>query len=115
MELVNNAEKWGNKYDPEKHTWIKYSCLNHSDYCDLDFTVTDEGPGFNYAHLVDCHKNSIKDDDEFSYNNFRETPENSFGMGLFILLWERSLVWNETGNSVTMRVIIPKTPKQSIE
>lgn len=48
-EAVNNAILHGNKGDPEKFVKIGFE----SDDTTLIFSVTDEGPGFDYASLPD--------------------------------------------------------------
>jgi serine/threonine-protein kinase RsbW len=48
-EAVNNAILHGNKNDPEKYVKIGFE----SDESKLVFSVTDEGPGFDYASLPD--------------------------------------------------------------
>lgn len=48
-EAVNNAMVHGNKLDPEKKVTVKYS----SDDKTIRFTISDEGPGFDYENLPD--------------------------------------------------------------
>ena len=48
-EAVNNAILHGNKNDPEKYVRIGFE----SDENKLVFSVSDEGPGFDYASLPD--------------------------------------------------------------
>jgi serine/threonine-protein kinase RsbW len=48
-EAVNNAIHHGNQDDPEKSVRIGFE----SDENKLTFSVTDEGPGFDYTNLPD--------------------------------------------------------------
>jgi serine/threonine-protein kinase RsbW len=48
-EAVNNAIHHGNQDDPEKFVRIGFE----SDENQLTFSVTDEGPGFDYQNLPD--------------------------------------------------------------
>ena len=48
-EAVNNAIQHGNKYDPEKMVHIAYEIEPDQ----IAFTITDEGPGFDYLNLPD--------------------------------------------------------------
>jgi serine/threonine-protein kinase RsbW len=48
-EAVNNAIHHGNSDDPEKSVRIGFE----SDENTLTFSVTDEGPGFDYTNLPD--------------------------------------------------------------
>ena len=48
-EAVNNAIVHGNGGDPEKNVYVQYSSGDKS----IDFTVTDEGPGFDFDNLPD--------------------------------------------------------------
>ena len=48
-EAVTNAIYHGNKSDPGKKIRIEYGCVHNT----LTFTVTDEGPGFDFYHLPD--------------------------------------------------------------
>lgn len=48
-EAVNNAIHHGNQDDPEKVVRIGFE----SDNAKLTFSITDEGPGFDYTNLPD--------------------------------------------------------------
>lgn len=48
-EAVNNAIVHGNKLDPEKNVHVSYGAAGDT----LQFTITDEGPGFDYDNLPD--------------------------------------------------------------
>ena len=48
-ESVNNAIVHGNKNEKSKNVDLKLTLENRS----IKFTVTDEGPGFDYANLPD--------------------------------------------------------------
>lgn len=48
-EAVNNAILHGNKNDPEKFVRIGFESENNK----LIFSITDEGPGFDYTSLPD--------------------------------------------------------------
>lgn len=48
-EAVNNAIQHGNKNDPDKVVRIGFESEDNK----LTFSVTDEGPGFDYSNLPD--------------------------------------------------------------
>ncbi len=48
-EAVNNAMVHGNKLDPEKQVVVKVK----TDETSIYFTITDQGPGFDYDNLPD--------------------------------------------------------------
>lgn len=48
-EAVNNAMVHGNKLDPEKQVVVKVK----TDETSIHFTITDQGPGFDYDNLPD--------------------------------------------------------------
>ncbi len=48
-EAVNNAIVHGNKLDPEKQVSVRF----HVEGKSLFFTISDEGPGFDYDNLPD--------------------------------------------------------------
>jgi serine/threonine-protein kinase RsbW len=48
-EAVNNAIQHGNKYDADKMVHVAYEI----DPDQIAFTITDEGPGFDYLNLPD--------------------------------------------------------------
>ena len=48
-EAVNNAIVHGNKLDPEKTVHVTYDAEGTT----IQFTITDEGPGFDYDNLPD--------------------------------------------------------------
>ncbi|MFK7755528.1 MAG: ATP-binding protein [Flavobacteriales bacterium] len=48
-EAVNNAIVHGNKLDPEKQVTVQF----HVEGKSLHFTISDEGPGFDYENLPD--------------------------------------------------------------
>lgn len=48
-EAVNNAMVHGNKLDPEKMVIVKVK----TDDTSIHFTISDEGPGFDYDNLPD--------------------------------------------------------------
>ena len=48
-EAVNNAIVHGNKLDPEKNVHVTYDAEGTT----IQFTITDEGPGFDYDNLPD--------------------------------------------------------------
>lgn len=49
-EAVNNAIVHGNKLDPSKQVEITFDIVDEKT---MRFTITDEGPGFDYNHLPD--------------------------------------------------------------
>jgi serine/threonine-protein kinase RsbW len=49
-EAVNNAIVHGNKLDPSKQVEVTFDIVNEKT---MRFTITDEGPGFDYDHLPD--------------------------------------------------------------
>jgi len=84
-EALTNAVKHGNKNDPEKHVRVKYRITLQR----ADVVVEDEGTGFNPASLPDCtcHENLC-------------TPH---GRGILLMrAFMNSVVYNSTGNSVTL-------------
>ena len=48
-EAVTNAIHHGNKGDSSKKVRIQYGCVHNT----LTFTITDEGPGFDFYNLPD--------------------------------------------------------------
>lgn len=48
-EAVNNAMVHGNRMDPDKQVVLTYETSDEV----LKFTITDEGPGFDYKNLPD--------------------------------------------------------------
>ena len=48
-EAVTNAIYHGNKADPKKKISVSYNLSSHN----LSFTITDQGPGFDYYNLPD--------------------------------------------------------------
>lgn len=49
-EAVNNAIVHGNKLDPSKQVEVTFDIVDEKT---MRFTITDEGPGFDYNHLPD--------------------------------------------------------------
>ncbi|MFM9983614.1 MAG: ATP-binding protein [Flavobacteriales bacterium] len=49
-EAVNNAIVHGNKLDPSKQVEVTFDIVDEKI---MRFTITDEGPGFDYDHLPD--------------------------------------------------------------
>ena len=49
-EAVNNAIVHGNKLDPSKQVEVTFDIVDEKT---MRFTITDEGPGFDYDHLPD--------------------------------------------------------------
>jgi len=84
-EAVNNALKHGNNYDPDKNITIKAVLTDNI----LEFTVADEGEGFDPEQLP----NPLKED-----NLLKDS-----GRGVFILRQLADKVrFNKRGNTVTV-------------
>lgn len=86
MEAVNNAITHGNSGDPLKKVEIEISVGN----TEVEIKVTDEGEGFNPANIPDPTK--------------PENIEELSGRGVFLMTkLADSIIFNEKGNSVTMK------------
>ncbi len=86
LEAVNNAITHGNKADLKKYVEVGIKVEKN----DMEVTVTDEGGGFNPAGIPD----------PTSPENIEEIS----GRGVFLMTkLADSIVFNETGNSVTMK------------
>ena len=84
-EVVNNAIVHGNKLDPNKKVIINVEIDNKR----IVWTVTDEGPGFDYVHLADP--------------TAPENVENLSGRGVFIIkMLADQCVFNAAGNEVEL-------------
>ncbi len=103
MEIINNAELHGNKYDPNKATWIEYTFEEYKEHANFIMTVKDESKGFDY----DLLKAAFEQDKgtKLSYNNYRqdELADNGSGHGIFGTLRYCDMVtWNDKGNEITI-------------
>jgi serine/threonine-protein kinase RsbW len=84
-EVVNNAIVHGNKLDPDKKVIINVEIDNKR----VIWTITDEGPGFDYVHLADP--------------TAPENIENLSGRGVFIIkMLADQCVFNAAGNEVEL-------------
>src|SRR5471030_1273389 len=84
-EVVNNAIMHGNKMDPGKKVIVNVEIDNKR----IVWTVTDEGPGFDYVHLADP--------------TAAENLENLSGRGVFIIkMLADQCVFNDKGNQVEL-------------
>src|ERR1700744_3000608 len=84
-EVVNNAIVHGNKLDPDKKVIVNVEIEHRK----IIWTVTDEGPGFDYVHLADP--------------TAPENIENLSGRGVFIIkMLADQCVFNDKGNEVEL-------------
>jgi serine/threonine-protein kinase RsbW len=84
-EAVNNAIVHGNKLDPDKKVIVNAEI----DTKRAVWTITDEGPGFDYVHLADP--------------TAPENLENLSGRGVFIIkMLADQCVFNTSGNEVEL-------------
>lgn len=84
-EVANNAIVHGNKFDPNKKVIVNVEI----DGKFITWTVTDEGPGFDYVHLADPTTS--------------ENVENLSGRGVFIIkMLADRCVFNAAGNEVEL-------------
>jgi len=84
-EAVNNAIVHGNKLDPNKKVIVNVEIDGRR----IVWTITDEGPGFDYVHLADP--------------TAPENLENLSGRGVFILkMLADQCVFNTAGNEVEL-------------
>jgi serine/threonine-protein kinase RsbW len=84
-EVVNNAIVHGNKQDPNKKVIVNVEI----DHNRIIWTITDEGPGFDYVHLADP--------------TAPENIENLSGRGVFIIkMLADQCVFNAAGNEVEL-------------
>lgn len=84
-EVVNNAIIHGNKLDPDKMVIVNVEV----DHNRIVWTITDEGPGFDYVHLADPTS--------------EENLEKLSGRGVFIIkMLADQCVFNAAGNEVEL-------------
>ena len=84
-EVVNNAIVHGNKFDPNKKVIVNVEIEPKR----ITWTITDEGPGFDYVHLADP--------------TAAENIENLSGRGVFIVkMLADQCVFNAAGNEVEL-------------
>jgi serine/threonine-protein kinase RsbW len=84
-EVVNNAIVHGNKLDPDKKVIVNVEIEPKR----ITWTITDEGPGFDYVHLADP--------------TAAENIENLSGRGVFIVkMLADQCVFNAAGNEVEL-------------
>jgi serine/threonine-protein kinase RsbW len=84
-EVANNAIVHGNKLDPNKIVIVNAEIDNKK----AVWTITDEGPGFDYVHLADP--------------TAAENIENLSGRGVYIIkLLADQCVFNAAGNEVEL-------------
>ena len=84
-EALINAIKHGNKMDPHKIVIVNADVDNKK----IIWTVTDEGPGFDYVHLADP--------------TAPENVENLTGRGVFIMKHlADQCIFNTSGNEVEL-------------
>lgn len=83
VEGVNNAIVHGNKLEKEKDVVLKYKVTDK----EIEFVISDEGPGFNYEKLPDPTQ--------------PENLEKTHGRGIFLMKHLADEVeFNEMGNEV---------------
>jgi serine/threonine-protein kinase RsbW len=84
-EAVTNAIAHGNKSDPSKMVDITY----HFDHDKINFTVTDQGPGFDYYNLPDP--------------TAPENLEKPCGRGIYLMKHlSDQLIFNNNGSSIEL-------------
>jgi len=84
-EALINAMKHGNKMDPDKKVIINAEAGSKR----IIWTITDEGPGFDYVHLADPTS--------------PENLENLTGRGVFIMKHlADQCIFNTSGNEVEL-------------
>jgi serine/threonine-protein kinase RsbW len=85
LEAVNNAITHGNKADPDKFVEVEIEFEND----EIKITVTDQGEGFHPENIPDP--------------TLPENIEELSGRGVFLMKkLADSILFNDTGNSVTM-------------
>jgi DNA-binding response OmpR family regulator len=96
LEMTQNAIEWGNRRKDDLTVTITYEVTDEA----LKFVITDQGPGFNPAHLP----HAACDDDPVSHMCIRE----QLGLrdGGFGILITKGMVdevkYNDAGNQVTL-------------
>ena len=103
--LVVNAVMHGNKYDHSKSVSVLYTHEEpnaDSKKGKFTFTVSDQGPGFDYRALRRAARDARSTSRTFNnYRSSSQIPDNSLGRGLFELLeYATGVRWNKTGNEV---------------
>lgn len=84
-EAIVNAMKHGNRMDPAKRVFIRYTIDAHR--CDI--AITDEGPGFEPEAVPDCRRD--------------ENLERPGGRGLFLMRhYMTEVQYHPPGNRLTM-------------
>ena len=108
-EIGSNAEKGGNKFDPNKHTWLEYAFNKSPEGIEFELIVTDEGKGCPYNHIMECARKTRDSNFVESYNAFRDcVPKFSHGYGLFAVISAvDSIEWNKKGNEITITMFFP--------
>ena len=83
VEGVNNAIVHGNKLEKDKEVVLQYDVSDQ----EIQFIISDNGPGFNHENLHDPNKN--------------ENIEKTHGRGIFLMKHLADNVeFNEKGNEV---------------
>jgi len=110
IEIISNVELHGNKYDPNKVTWIQYTFNEDETQERAVFTMTirDEGEGFDHNHLRNAELAARGT--EKTYNNFRQVVGGEEdGLGIFeTLRYCDKVTWNNKGNEITITKILQK-------
>jgi serine/threonine-protein kinase RsbW len=84
-EAVNNAIQHGNRYNPDKKVTVSYEIEGDN----LIFTVSDEGPGFDFYNLPDP--------------TAPENIEKPTGRGIFLMKHlADQVIFSDNGRSVEM-------------
>lgn len=103
MEMVGNAIEWGNRHRKELTVSIRYELTPDT----IKFVVTDEGKGFDPAHLP----HAATDDDPVGHMELREQlglREGGFGIMIAKGMVDK-VTYNEAGNQVTLTKELRKT------
>lgn len=109
-EMMTNAEMHGNKFSPERHTWISYRFTENNDQsAELEITVRDEGSGFDYNHVKAASEQARGSNRTYNYYRQEATERPEGGNGLFGMLDRCSAAtWNDTGNEMTAALLLKK-------
>jgi anti-sigma regulatory factor (Ser/Thr protein kinase) len=99
QEALVNAAKHGNKLDPSKKVWVRFSAIKDEYW----WVISDQGSGFKPR--CDCGLHWSNDDDNARSNQdfSQPEPERECGRGLFILelIFDR-VEWNSHAPELTL-------------
>lgn len=93
-ESLNNAIEHGNKFDPN----LKITCKINLTEKEIEISVTDQGPGFNWAKGIKTKKLD------------KDATSSTSGRGLTICTkYASSVTFNKSGNTIVLKRILRKT------